>query len=80
MNKAGRDYCKEQSKAASKLAQSLGIKIPNWTWTHTKIQERILRLSIELEVYDVYIEDTQQVEELAVATLKEDWVKRNKPT
>lgn len=73
MNNAGLAYCKSSEDSFNRCTTK---DKPHYGWSDSCVQERILRLDIEARMYDLDSSDVNALERLAVATLKEDFVKK----
>ena len=75
MNKAGLDYCAEQNRKYNQFRKELqknNASIPKAVFSRSSIIERVMRLGIEARIYDLTEND---LEEVAIASLKEDFLK-----
>lgn len=50
---------------------------PKFNWSDSKVQERLLRIWNEYRDFDLDIYNPIELEKIAIATLKEDFIKRN---
>ncbi len=75
MNDLGRDYIKDISKKFQE-AKLVG----SWSWSDSPVQERIMRLGIEAGLYELNTDNPAELEAMAIATLKEDRLRKLLPT
>lgn len=83
MNDKGREFCSLQDKRFKQAAAILGSR-PEFSWS--QIVERVMRLGIESKVFDLdgppahnRYAVTDDLENMAVATLKQDFANRILP-
>jgi hypothetical protein len=81
MNQAGRDYCSKQAKAFSAKVKTLGVS-PAPSFDTSQIVERVMRLGLEAKHFDLELplphnpfELTEDLEQMAIATLKADYAR-----
>lgn len=72
MNKKGNDFISSTSKEWSKLQ----CPKPSWSWSDSQVQERIMRLGVEAKVFEVDINDINDLESVAIATLRQDFLQK----
>lgn len=67
MNQAGKEY----------LKRIANLKVEKkFKWTDSAFQERLMRFGQEMKMFDVHIDETDEIEMLVIASLKEDIARR----
>jgi hypothetical protein len=81
MNQAGSDYCSKQAKAFSAKVRERGVT-PAPVFSTSQIQERVMRLGVEAKCFALDLplphnpfELTEDLEQMAIATLKADYAR-----
>jgi hypothetical protein len=82
MNNRGKSYVTEVNKRFNNykktmLASNNKWIVPHWNWTSPPVQERLMRLGIEVLLFEIAVWDVEELEMVAVATVKEDYLNRH---
>ena len=78
MNEKWINYIKDIKRRVAEFNRNnKDKKVPRYNWLDSKVQERIMRLWIECRIYEVDINDHNKLEEMAITTLQEDFLKNN---
>jgi hypothetical protein len=70
MNKKGYDFI----HAISEQWNRIKIQKPEYQWKDSIVQERIARLGREAKEFDIEISDSTNLESMAIATLRKDFL------
>lgn len=79
MNKCGKEYIDKVNKDISTfLKENSGIIIPKYKFQDSLVQERIMRMGREQRIFELNVNDYNELELMATTTLKEDFIKNYK--
>lgn len=76
MNKEGDGYISTRNKYIKILPKELRKKLSKLNWEDSEIQERMMRLGLEVSSYEIDIDNTNDMIDMARATIIEDYVQR----
>lgn len=81
MNSYGKTYVSEVNRKFSlhkktMLTSNPKWVVPHWTWVSGPVQERLMRIGVEIKDFDIDPWDVDELEVVAIASVKEDYLIR----
>ena len=77
MNKKWIDFVNKINAEISILCKTHWYDMPRYNWGDSLVQERIMRLWIEARLFELDTNNNNELETIAIATLREDFIKNN---
>lgn len=82
MNNRGKSYVTEVNRRFNNYKKTMLATdnkwiVPHWSWTSSLVQERLMRLGVEVILFDIKVWDIQDMEAIAVASVKEDYLNQH---